>query len=137
MTIKCYNDIKDLATFEERFDYLKLFGNVGEDTFGFDRVFNQMFYRSQEWKQIRNFVITRDNGCDLATPGCEIPGKILVHHMNPISIDDIRMTTDFLLNPNYLITVSFDTHNALHYGSIDNASRYSLPERSPNDTKLW
>lgn len=136
MTIKSYKDLILLATFEERAEYLKLSGKVGEDTFGFDRIFNQMFYRSQEWLDVRSKVIARDLGCDLAIPDREIFGKILVHHMNPIDVDDIRHSSDILLDPNYLICVSHDTHNYIHYGR--QRIEQALPqERKPNDMCPW
>lgn len=116
MILKTYSELIQIPTFEERFEYLKLDGNVGEDTFGFDRWMNQIFYRSPEWKRIRDEVIIRDNGCDLAMPGHEIYGRILIHHMNPISVDDIERRTDLLLNPEYLISTVHRTHNAIHYG---------------------
>lgn len=125
-----------LETFEERFEYLKLDGSVGTDTFGFDRYMNQNFYRSREWKKIRDEVIIRDMGCDLGVDGFEIHGRVLIHHMNPISQDDILRQSDYLMNPEYLICVSHSTHNALHYGDIE-----QLPtgptERRPNDTTPW
>ena len=134
---KSYRELSALPTFEERFRYLKLHGTVGKDTFGFDRIFNQVFYtRSAEWKRIRNRVIIRDNGCDLGIEGYDIYGRIIIHHMNPITLDDIENATDFLLNPDYLICVSHDTHNAIHYGN-----EYLLPkvpiERCRNDTCPW
>lgn len=134
--IRTYNELTALATFEERFKYLKLSGVVCEETFGFDRYLNQVFYRSQEWKRLRDSVIIRDNGCDLGVEGHEIWGKIVVHHMNPISIDDIRFSTTYLLNPEYLICVSLPTHNAIHYGD-ENHLVGAPVERSPNDTCPW
>lgn len=131
-----YHELKKLSTFEERFEYLKLHGTVGKDTFGFDRIFNQQFYRSSEWKRIRNTVIIRDNGCDLGIEGHDIFGKILIHHMNPISIKDIQNSTDFLLNPDYLICVSHETHNAIHYGN-KLLIRKAPIERTKNDTCPW
>lgn len=137
--IRTYSELKNLHTFEERLEYLRLRGTVGQDTFGFDRYLNQNFYRSTEWKRVRDFVIVRDNGCDLGLPGYEIGDRILVHHMNPIGIEDIRYSTDFLLNPEYLICVSKDTHDAIHYGvdTKEYAERKKVVERKPNDTKLW
>lgn len=134
--IKTYSELIQIPSFEERFEYLKLDGSVGEDTFGFDRWMNQIFYRSPEWKRIRDEVIIRDNGCDLAMPGHEIYGRILIHHMNPISVDDIERRTDLLLNPEYLISTLHRTHNAIHYGD-----KSLLPQglivRTPNDTCPW
>lgn len=136
MIIRTYQDLLTFQTFEERFKYLKLYGKVGEDTFGFDRVFNQMFYRSKEWKQLRNYIIVRDLGCDLGIEGREILNSPVIHHMNPISIDDIRNSTEFLLNPNYLITVTSNTHRAIHYG--DESMLILDPiDRHPNDTCPW
>ena len=118
-TIRTYSELIRLPTFEERFRYLKLDGLVGKDTFGFDRYLNQEFYRSKEWKEVRDFVIVRDNGCDLGMDGYEIVGRIYIHHMNPITVNDIVHSSDFLLNPDYLICVSHNTHNAVHYGDED------------------
>ena len=136
--IRTYNDLIQLKTFEERYEYLRVFGKVGEETFGFDRIFNQMFYRSKDWHLIRDKVIARDFGRDLAVEGREIPEgvSIIIHHMNPIKISDIRNNTDFLLNPNYLITTTDRTHKAIHYGGkgllmLDPVVRYK------NDTCPW
>ena len=135
-TIRTYSELCQLSTFEDRFDYLRLNGSVGKDTFGFDRYLNQQFYRSREWKRIRDLVILRDNGCDLGVEGYEIRGRILIHHMNPISIEDLQHMSDFLMNPEYLICVSHRTHNAIHYG--DESLIVSAPiERSQNDTCPW
>ena len=134
--IRTYSELIQLPTFEERFDYLRLDGVVGKDTFGFDRYLNQQFYRSSEWKRIRNQVIVRDNGCDLGIDGFEIHGRILIHHMNPISIEDLQHVSDLLMNPEYLICVSHRTHNAIHYG--DESLIATAPiERSQNDTCPW
>lgn len=134
--IRTYQHLLTLPTFEDRFQYLKLDGKIGQETFGFDRYFNQKFYRSAEWKQIRNFVIARDQACDLAIFDREIHGRIYVHHMNPISLEDIKDSTDYLLNPDYLICVSKETHDAIHYGDILSIAQ-TMIERSPGDTKLW
>ena len=135
-TIRTYSQLKRLQTFEERYDYLKLGGVVGEDTFGFDRYLNQNFYRSREWKRVRDEVIMRDNGCDLGVDGHEIRGKILIHHMNPITSEDIHRVSDYLLNPEYLICVTHRTHNAIHYG--DERLLVTAPiERTQNDTCPW
>ena len=134
--IRTYSELIQLLTFEERFDYLRLDGVVGKDTFGFDRYLNQQFYRSSEWKRIRNQVIVRDNGCDLGIDEHEIHGRILIHHMNPISIEDLQYMSDLLMNPEYLICVSHRTHNAIHYG--DESLIVTAPiERSQNDTCPW
>ena len=134
--IRTYSELIQLPTFEDRFDYLRLDGVVGKDTFGFDRYLNQQFYRSSEWKRIRNQVIVRDNGCDLGIDEYEIHGRILIHHMNPISIEDLQYMSDLLMNPEYLICVSHRTHNAIHYG--DESLIVTAPiERSQNDTCPW
>lgn len=136
MSIKRYSELILLPTFEERYKYLQLNGVIGDETFGFDRYINQMFYRSQEWKQVRDYVIVRDNGCDLGIEGHEIRGKILIHHMNPIGIKDIQQVNKFLLDPEYLITTILSTHNAIHYG--DESLLVTDPiERSKNDTCPW
>lgn len=132
-----YSELIRLPTFEERFRYLKLNGKVGKETFGFDRYFNQRFYRSTEWKQIRDYVIARDGGCDLAIADREIFGRILIHHMNPISLDDIKNSTEYLLNPDYLITTTKKTHDAIHFSNESILMSSVLTERKPNDTKLW
>ena len=134
--IRTYSELIQLPTFEERFDYLRLNGSVGKDTFGFDRYLNQQFYRSSEWKRIRDRVILRDNGCDLGVDGYEIRGRILIHHINPISVEDIHTMSDLLMNPEYLICVSHRTHNAIHYG--DESLIITAPiERTQNDTCPW
>ena len=135
-TIRTYSELIRLPTFEERFRYLKLDGLVGKDTFGFDRYLNQEFYRSKEWKEVRDFVIVRDNGCDLSMDGYEIVGRIYIHHMNPISVNDIVHSSDFLLNPDYLICMSHNTHNAVHYGDEDLLVTAPV-ERRKNDTCPW
>lgn len=134
--IKTYSELSKLQTFEERYAYLKLSGTVGKDTFGYDRYLNQIFYRSQEWKSIRDKVIIRDEGCDLGVDGYEIHGRIYIHHMNPIMLKDIENKTEFLLNPEYLITTTHSTHNAIHYG--DESLLPLIPkERTANDTCPW
>ena len=136
MSIRCYSELITLPTYKERFNYLQLNGQVGQDTFGFDRYLNQQFYRSSEWKRIRNQVIVRDNGCDLGIDDYEIHGRILIHHMNPISIEDLQHMSDLLMNPEYLICVSHRTHNAIHYG--DERLIVTAPiERTQNDTCPW
>lgn len=135
-TIRTYSELIALPTFEERYDYLRLGGKVGEETFGFDRWINQKFYKDPEWLAVRDKVIIRDEGCDLATPGREIYGRILVHHMNPITMDDIMQRTEFLLNPEYLICTIKSTHDAIHYG--DRTLLATGPvQRSRNDTCPW
>ena len=136
MNIKTYTELSRLSTFEERYQYLRLNGSVGSETFGFDRYLNQVFYRSQKWKSIRDFVIIRDNGCDLGVEGYDIYGKILIHHMNPISLSDIEKESAFLLDPEYLITVTLNTHNAIHYGDESLLPKPPVV-RSRNDTCPW
>jgi hypothetical protein len=138
MIIRTYSELITLPTFEERFKYLKLHGSVGAETFGFDRVFNQKFYTSKEWRDFRHHIIVRDNGCDLAVPDYEIPSgtRIFIHHLNPITIDDIRDATEYLLNPEYVITTIHPTHNAIHYGDEKLLVR-GLNERSRHDTCPW
>lgn len=131
-----YSELSRLETFEERYHYLSLKGIVGESTFGFDRWLNQGFYRSREWQRARNYVIVRDNGCDLGIPGYEIHAGLLVHHMNPISMEDISKGTEAIIDPNYLITTSLQTHNAIHYGDESLLPRGPI-ERQPGDTRLW
>ncbi len=136
-TIRRYSELIRLPTFEERFNYLSLHGEVGTDTFGFDRYMNQMFYKSAEWKRIRDYVIIRDCGCDLGIPGRDIHTRIIIHHMNPINPDDIKDSTDYLLNPDYLITTTHNTHNAIHYGDINLLAPSKPTVRTPNDTCPW
>lgn len=134
--IRTYSELITLPTFLDRFEYLRLNGKVGEETFGYYRYLNQVFYRSAEWKKIRNLVIVRDNGCDLGLSGYDIHGKVYIHHMNPITVDDIRNRSEFLLNPDYLICVSHMTHEAITYG--DKSLLLLEPiERTKNDTCPW
>lgn len=126
-----------LPTFEERYEYLKLNGEVGMDTFGFRRFMNQDFYRSKEWKDIRDYIIIRDNGCDLGIEDRDIHSKIIIHHMNPICAQDILDYTEYLTNPEYLICVSHRTHNAIHYGDVSQIKTPTFEERRPNDTCPW
>jgi len=134
--IRSYAELRRIDSFEERFEYLSLKRGVGEATFGFDRYLNQMFYRSTEWKQVRNRVIVRDLGCDLGIPGYDIHDRILIHHMNPMTPDMVIHSDDNLLNPDYLITTSHRTHNAIHYGDKSQLPR-PLVERRSGDTLLW
>lgn len=137
MKIRTYEELSKLKTFEERYEYLKLDGVVGEETFGYDRYLNQQFYKyDPDWKKIRDEVIFRDNGCDLGIEGREINGLVLVHHMNPITKDDILNRSEYLLNPNYLITTIKSTHDAIHYGSSDLLMKDPVV-RSKNDTCPW
>lgn len=134
--IRTYSELITLSTFEERYRYLKLQGRVGEETFGFDRYLNQLFYRSEEWRKVRDLVIIRDCGCDLGVEGYEIYGRILIHHMNPITKDDILRRSEFLINPEYLICTVKRTHDAIHYG--DENLLFQIPvERTKNDTCPW
>lgn len=136
MSIRTYSELSQLATFEERYRYLRLGGYVGKETFGFDRWINQMFYKDPEWLKVRDIVIMRDNGCDLGIEGREIYSRIIVHHMNPITKADILDRSKFLLDPEYLICTVKNTHDAIHYG--DENLLITLPmERSPNDTCPW
>lgn len=134
--IRCYSELIELPTFEDRYFYLKLDGRVGEETFGFDRYLNQIFYKSDEWLSVRDRVIVRDLGCDLGIKDREIHGRIMVHHMNPITKEDILDRSDFLLNPEYLITTVKRTHDAIHYGD-DSLIIQTNIERRKNDTCPW
>lgn len=138
MIIRTYSELITLPTFEERFKYLQLNGKVGKDTFGFDRIFNQLFYTSNEWREVRHHVIVRDNGCDLGDPDHAIPDgvKIFIHHMNPITIDDIRDATEYLLNSDFLITTIHNTHQAIHYGDVNLLTTTPIV-RSRYDTCPW
>lgn len=136
MTIKTYSELLTFPTFEERFNYLRLNGKVGEDTFGFDRYFNQKFYSSIEWRRVRNAVILRDKGCDLACGDREILGRIIIHHINPIRIEEIASGSLIIFDMENLVCVSHDTHNAIHYG--DESLLIKVPvERKRNDTCPW
>jgi hypothetical protein len=134
--IRTYSELSRLSTFEDRYQYLKLGSSVGESTFGFDRWVNQEFYRSREWKNVRDRVIVRDNGCDLGVSGYEIHTNLIVHHMNPISIDDLKYGYEWILDPNFLITTSHRTHNAIHYGD-ENLLPKKFVVRKRGDTSLW
>lgn len=134
--MRTYSDLSGLSTLEDRYKYLRLGGTLGETTFGFDRWINQKFYRSKEWRQIRDYVIVRDNGFDLGAEDTQLRGYPTIHHMNPITLFDIEESTDNLLDPEFLITTSLRTHNAIHYGNIDLLPQPHV-ERSPGDTKLW
>lgn len=136
MTVRTYSEMIRLPTFEERFHYLALRGVVGESTFGFDRWMNQEFYRSREWKRLRNEVIARDNGCDLAVEGYEIFSGLYVHHMNPMTAEDLIHGNQGILDPEFLILTTHQTHNAIHYGD-EKRLPPRLVERKPGDTKLW
>jgi hypothetical protein len=134
--IKSYSELVYYTTFEERFEYLKLGGGVGRATFGFDRYINQQFYRSREWDSIRDHVMIRDEGCDLGVIGYEIHVNPLIHHMNPMNVDDIINREAWILDPEYLILTTHRTHNDIHFGTAKSLPRV-VTERSPRDTKLW
>ena len=134
--IRTFSELVHIPTFEERFDYLQLRGQVGSSTFGFDRWMNQQFYRSRDWKLVRQHVIARDLGCDLAMEGYEIHDRIYIHHMNPMEADDLVHGNQDVLNPEFLISTTHRTHNAIHYGDRDLLPKQLTPRR-PGDTKLW
>lgn len=134
--IRTYTELSKLKTFEERYEYLKLGGKVGEETFGYDRYLNQVFYKDPEWLEARDSTIIRDGGCDLGMPDREIQGKILVHHMNPVTKDQILRRDPVLFNPEYLICTIKSTHDAIHYGDEDLLMKAPV-ERTPNDTCPW
>ena len=134
--IRTYSELILLPTFEERYEYLRLDGRVGEETFGFDRWLNQTFYKSEEWLSMRDKIIVRDNGCDLGISGRDIYSRILIHHMNPITKEDILRRSDILLNPEYLICVTPNTHRAIHYGNSNLLIKDPI-ERRLNDTCPW
>lgn len=135
MKMRNYTDISKLKTFEERFEYLKLEGSVGIETFGFDRYLNQILYSSQEWRKVRDEVIIRDSSCDLGIEGLDIYSRPIIHHMNPITIEQVENRDRIIFDPEFLITVSHDTHNAIHYGT---EPKQKTPiERTKGDTTLW
>lgn len=134
--IRTYSELVGFETFDERFRYLALHGRVGDPTFGWDRWVNQQFYTSTQWRRIRQHVIARDLGCDLAMEGHEIYDKVYIHHMNPMSVQDITHGEESILDPEFLITTTHRTHNAIHYGDERQLPR-PLVERRPGDTKLW
>lgn len=136
MNRRSYRELLTIPTFEERYNYLRLNGQVGIDTFGFDRWLNQRLYKSLEWKQLRNKIIVRDEGCDLAFIGMPCFGRAVVHHMNPITEEDITQVNQPIFDPDNLILCSLETHNAIHYGGL-NGIRQDLIERRPNDTCPW
>lgn len=135
--IRTYSELIEIPTFEERYKYLRLQGKVGEETFGFDRWLNQVFYNSPEWRKLRNQIIVRDGALDLAYDGFTIPGRVYVHHMNPITVKDIYNRKENLLNPEYLVCCSFDTHNAIHYADDSRILTITPVVRTPNDTCPW
>lgn len=136
MSIKTYSELITIPTFEERFEYLQLKGSVGKDTFGYDRYLNQVLYRSPEWKRLRNQIIIRDGGCDLACDGYDIYGKVLIHHLNPITVEDVLARSRKVFDPDNLVCVSHSTHNAVHYGDVDLLVTGPII-RTKNDTCPW
>ena len=136
MRFRTYSELRRIDDFEERYEYLRIGGGVGRETFGFDRYMNQQFYTSREWKQIRQKVIARDLGCDLGIEGHDIFDQIQVHHMNPMTPDDIKHGNDDILDPEFLISTSHRTHNAIHFGD-KNLLPKTMVARQPGDTKLW
>jgi hypothetical protein len=134
--VRSYREFARISSFKERFEYLALHGSVGHPTFAFERWLNQRFYTSAEWKRVRDEVIVRDNGCDLGIPGYEINERILIHHMNPMTVDDIVQHDERILNPDFLICTTHVTHNAIHYGTRGLVPRQMIV-RTPGDTKLW
>jgi len=134
--MRTYSELSKIKSFEDRFRYLQLNGKVGVETFGFDRFMNQAFYQSVEWKRIRDIVIMRDNGCDLGVNGHEIYGRITIHHMNPVLPRDIESHSDLLMNPEYLICTTHNTHNAIHFSNESLLPKDPI-ERKPNDTCPW
>lgn len=135
--IRTYSEMITLPTFRERYEYLKLMGSVGVETFGFDRWLNQVFYNSRTWRDVRNEVILRDEGCDLGVHDRPILGRVYIHHMNPITAQDINDRNPDIFNPEYLICVSHETHNAIHYGDESQILENNFVERKPNDTCPW
>lgn len=136
MSIKTYSELITIPTFEERFEYLRLKGSVGKDTFGYDRYLNQVLYRSPEWKRLRNQIIIRDDGCDLACDGYDVYGKVLIHHLNPITVEDVLARSRKVFDPDNLVCVSHNTHNAIHYGDVDLLVTGPII-RTKNDTCPW
>lgn len=136
MSIKTYSELITIPTFEERFEYLQLKGSVGKDTFGYDRHLNQVLYRSPEWKRLRNQIIIRDCGCDLACEGYDIHSKVLIHHLNPITVEDVLSRSRKVFDPDNLVCVSHSTHNAIHYGDVDLLVTGPII-RTKNDTCPW
>ena len=136
MGIRTYSELITIPTFEERFEYLQLKGSVGKDTFGYDRYLNQVLYRSPEWKRLRNQIIIRDDGCDLACDGYDVYGKVLIHHLNPITVEDVLARSRKVFDPDNLVCVSHSTHNAIHYGDVDLLVTGPII-RTKNDTCPW
>jgi hypothetical protein len=134
--IRTYRELKNLETFEERYRYLALRGEVGYSTFGYDRYMNQQFYKSSEWLKVRQWVILRDEGCDLGIRGRDIFSRIIIHHMNAMTVDDLKQGRSDVLDPDFLISTTHNTHNAIHYGDESRLTRHFVPRRR-GDTKLW
>lgn len=134
--IRTYSDLVKLGTFAERYQYLKLHGVVGGDTFGFDRYLNQVLYRSKEWRDLRHRIIVRDNGCDMALEGWDICGPVTVHHMNPLTVKDVDERNPDIFEPEFLVCVSHNTHNAIHYGDESLLPKEPI-ERRAGDTCPW
>lgn len=136
MRIRTYSELRQLETFQERFEYLELRGSVGKPTFGSERILNQVFYTSREWRTLRDDIIVRDNACDLGIPGYEIYSKLIIHHLNPMTVDDVRDGVASILDPEFLITTTLRTHNAIHYGDSRQLPKLHV-DRKPGDTTLW
>lgn len=136
MSIRTYSELITIPTFEERFEYLQLKGLVGKDTFGYDRYLNQVLYRSPEWKRLRNQIIIRDGGCDLSCDGYDIYDKVLIHHLNPVTVEDVLTRSRKVFDPDNLVCVSHNTHNAIHYGDVDLLVTGPII-RTKNDTCPW
>jgi hypothetical protein len=134
--LKRYSELRRLRSLEERFEYLSLRGRVGRETFGSDRWINQQFYQSKQWRDLRHHIIVRDNGCDLGAEGYDLNESVYIHHMNPMTVDNITHGDSEILDPEFLISVSMRTHNAIHYGDISNVTK-RLVVRTPGDTRLW
>ena len=135
--VRSYSELRKLHTFQERFQYLKLRGGVGTATFGFDRWMNQQFYTSAQWRHIRYHVIARDNSCDLGIEGYDIHDRLYIHHMNPLTVEDLKQGEEHMIDPEFLITTTHITHNAIHYGDERQLQSRQVVDRRPGDTKLW
>lgn len=136
-SIKSYDELKAIDNFEDRLRYLMLFGDVAVDTFGYQRYLNQILYKCYEWRNLRPYIITRDNGCDLACDGYDIYGNVLIHHINPITAEDVLQRRPIVFDPNNLVTTTLNTHNIIHYGSESDIDLLFYKERSANDTAPW
>jgi hypothetical protein len=136
MTIRSYSELRRISDFKERFEYLALRGVVGDRTFGFDRYMNQKFYTSRQWRQVRDQVIVRDEGCDLGMAGFDIHSRLYIHHLNPMTADDLKNGEESVLDPEYLVATTHRTHNAIHYGDANLLAK-PFVERRPGDTRMW